>query len=110
MKPSRFTARAASTTCARLTDRSKRAMLSCTVPENRNSDCGIVTIRRRSSSGAMSRTSTPSTSTAPPPASYSRLIRLITVDLPEPVEPTSAIRSPGRTWNDRSVNTGASGT
>ena len=84
-------------------------MLSCTVPLNRNSDWGMVTIRRRNSPAAIRRTSTPSTSTVPRSTSYNRLIRLITVDLPEPVLPTSAIRSPGRTWNDRSVKIGVPG-
>ena len=42
----------------------------------------------------MSRTSTPSSSTAPSDGSISRVSSLANVDLPEPVSPTIAIRLP----------------
>ena len=42
-----------------------------------------------------SRMSTPSSRIAPPVTSYSRVVSAVSVDLPEPVRPTSAMVSPG---------------
>src|SRR5690554_2745810 len=52
-------------------------------------------MRDHRSSSATSRTSTPSTRTAPPVTSNSRGTRLSKVDLPEPVEPMIAVVLPG---------------
>ena len=66
------------------------------VPVNRNAFCGTSPIRDQSTSGSRSRTSTPSTRTAPEVASKSRGTRLTSVDLPAPVEPMIATVWPGR--------------
>ena len=61
----------------------------------------------RSAGNGMSRTSIPSTNTVPRGGSYSRGSRLMSVDLPEPVGPTTASVSPAATRSDTSRSTGA---
>ena len=51
----------------------------------------------------------PSISTCPVPVSYSRVIRLISVDLPAPVWPTSPSTSPAATRRSMSCSTGLLG-
>ena len=65
-------------------------------------------MRSRNERNVASRRSSPPNRIAPPTGSYSRAISLARVDLPAPVGPTSAIRSPGATVNDTSRNTHAS--
>src|SRR5438093_3767503 len=60
----------------------------------------IPTCRRRRAR-SQSRTSTPSTRTRPRCASYERLRSRAIVDLPSPVGPTSATRSPGATLSEQ---------
>ena len=83
-------------------------MFSRTVPENRYGFCGTRATASVSSARARSVTGTPSTSTSPDVASYSRGSRLISVDLPEPVEPMIAVVVPGATAKLTSSSTGAS--
>ena len=64
------------------------------VPEKRYGRCGTSPIRLHSTSGASSRTSTPSTNTEPDVASNSRGTRWSSVVLPEPVLPMIAVVSP----------------
>src|SRR5699024_9945482 len=80
-----------------------------TVAENRvASSKAMETISRRSWR-VMSRTSTPSTRTLPPVTSNSRGTREIIVVFPQPVSPTSAIVSPGRTCRSTPSSTSVRG-
>ncbi len=54
-------------------------------------------VRRRSRTGSVRATSSPSISTRPPVGSTSRLIIRRVVDLPQPEGPTRASTSPGST-------------
>ena len=65
-------------------------------------------MRLHSSSGSMSRTSCPSTSTVPPVVSNSRGTRLSSVVLPAPVLPMIAVVSPATALNEMSQSTGKS--
>ena len=82
---------------------SPNATLSASVSENRNGSCGTKPIAPRSTASGISRTSTPSMNTVPGGGSCSRASRLISVDLPEPVGPTSATVCPAsmraETWS-----------
>ena len=82
--------------------------LDATVPVNRYGFWGTSPISPHRSSGSSSRTSTPPTRTRPSVGSNSRGTRLTRVDLPEPVDPMTAVVSPGRTVNEMSQSTGAS--
>ena len=65
---------------------SPKATLSASVSENRNGSCGTKPIAPRSTASGMSRTSTPSMKTVPGGGSCRRASRLISVDLPDPVD------------------------
>ncbi len=56
----------------------------------------------------MCRTSTPSTMTAPLVTSYSRGMRLMSVDLPLPVLPTMAVVLPGSARDEMPLRMGCS--
>ena len=71
-------------------------MFSASVALNRNVSCGTKPIWRRTSAGASSRKSMPSSSTAPAVGSSSRGMRRTSVLLPLPVWPTMATVSPAR--------------
>src|SRR6056297_3431689 len=88
-------------------DRATRT-LSATVPPNRNPSWGTTTTRWRSDAIVASRRSTPPNEIVPSVGSYRRAISFASVDLPAPVGPTSASRSPSATVIDTSLNTGVS--
>ena len=69
---------------------SPKAMLSANVSEKRNGSCGTKPIDPRRRASGISRTSTPSTKTVPGGGSWSRASRLMSVDFPDPVTPTTA--------------------
>ena len=79
---------------------------SSTVPWNRWPSWGPTTIRSRSEANDARRRSTPPYDTVPDPGSYIRAMSLASVDLPAPVGPTSATRSPRRTVSVTSASTG----
>ncbi len=83
-------------------------MLSAIDSEKRNASCGTNPIAPRSWDSARSRTSTPSTNTVPGGGSKSRGSRLMSVDLPEPVGPTSATVCPASIRTDTCSSTGRS--
>ena len=63
-------------------------------------------MRRRSARRSRSRTSVPPSRIAPDQGSYRRGNSLISVDLPEPVEPTTATVSPAQIGSDTWFSTG----
>ena len=77
------------------------------VPLKRNAFCGTSPIRSHSSSGSISRTSTPSTRTAPPVTSSRRGTSDSSVDLPAPVLPMIAVVRPGSARKEMPRSTGA---
>ena len=98
-------------TCPRSTDPPSRpsspnATLSASVSENRNGSCGTKPMAPRRTASGISRTSTPSTKTVPGGGSCSRASRLMSVDLPEPVTPTSATVCPASMRADTWSSTG----
>ena len=70
-------------------------MLSRRLAENRKASSETTATSRRSELGSTVRTSTPSTSTVPSSASYSRGISITSVVLPEPVGPDERDRAAG---------------
>ncbi len=81
-------------------------MFSPILSENRNGSCGTMPMAPRSVASGHSRTSTPSTKTVPGGGSNNRGSRFSSVDLPDPVGPTSATVWPGSTLNEMCSSTG----
>jgi hypothetical protein len=77
-------------------------MFSATVALNRNGSSLTTAICARSDAASMSRTSAPSTSSAPSVTSYRRGMSCTSVVLPEPVAPTSATVVPAGMSSDTS--------
>ena len=81
------------------------AMLSAIDSEKRNASCGTNPMARRRAASGRSRTSTPSMNTVPGGGSNSRGSRLMSVDFPDPVGPTSATVSPASIFTDTRSST-----
>ena len=83
------------------------------VPPKQNPSCGTTIIRRRRSAIEANRRSTPPNETLPAIpftalGSYRRAINFANVDLPAPVGPTNANRSPSATEIETSLSAGRS--
>ena len=85
---------AAHSTSARVAPSRPYAMFSATVPEKSSGSCVTSPHCRRTEARLASRTSAPSTRTAPPCGSAKRIANSAAVLLPAPLSPTSATTSP----------------
>ena len=82
------------------------ATLAAKVSEKRNGSCGTNPMAPRRTASGSSLTSTPSRNTVPGGGSCRRASRLINVDLPEPVGPTSATVCPASILAETWLRTG----
>src|ERR671933_2610305 len=74
---------------------SQSVRLSRTVPEKRKTSCSTVAIEVTKTEREISFLGLPSNKISPDQCSYSPDTNLATVDFPEPLPPTKAIRCPG---------------
>ncbi len=95
-------ARAASSMSSSVASGRAKRRFSRTEAWKRYVSCDTTPTVSASEANVSSRTSTPSTRTAPRVASYSRATRYAHVVFPDPVSPTSAVFVPGGTVNDTS--------
>ena len=75
-------------------------MFSSMVPSNRNVSCSTTPRNSRKSRSLMVARSWPSTSTRPETGRLKAITRLMSVLLPEPLDPTSAVVDPAGARND----------
>ncbi len=99
--------RAAARTSSSVASGRPKRMLSAIERLNRLGTCGTIATASRKAASGHSRTSSPSSRICPSVTSYSRGSRLTRVDLPEPVVPTTASASPGRSSKLVSISAGS---
>ena len=106
-QPSRPSSTKASLTSSSVALRRPKRTFSITVVSNRNGSCGTITRVSRSEAIRTSRRSIPATRTAPSVGSARRVSSLASVDLPEPVAPTTATFVAERIVNVTSMRAGS---